>query len=341
LQESVFAPQRTGERIVTANRADGTISVIDVETDTVVDTIPLPPADAPAEPMYVVYVEKKKRVFVLDRANNRVVAYDARTFEVDGEVKIGAGGFHMWADGKGKQLWANNDIDNSSTVIDPKKLRVITTVPTPADLVARGGKPHDIVLDHKARFAYITVVGVQGESDFVVQFDTKTFQEVARAAVGKDPHVCLNKKSTALYTPCQGSNEVAVLDYKTLARLDTIPVPGAHGAALTRDAKTFYTTNLPGAHDDEGNVPDATPSGLFAIDTRVNQVMGEGVKMPFRTPHNIAITADSRKLYVTHSGAESNRVTIYTTTEDNLIPVFSGEVSVGFNPFGIAYVPKL
>ena len=56
----------------------------------------------------------------------------------------GRGVFHMWADYRGRQLWVNNDIDKTTTVIDPSTLEVLATVPTPADLVAMGGKPHDV-----------------------------------------------------------------------------------------------------------------------------------------------------------------------------------------------------
>jgi len=49
-----------------------------------------------------------------------------------------------------------NDVDKTLTVINTKTLTVITTIPTPADLNAVGGKPHDVILDPVSRFAYIT-----------------------------------------------------------------------------------------------------------------------------------------------------------------------------------------
>ena len=61
------------------------------------------------------------------------------------DYSCGDGVFHMWSDPHDRQLWVNNDIDKTATVIDPVSLNVIATVPMPADLVADGYKPHDVV----------------------------------------------------------------------------------------------------------------------------------------------------------------------------------------------------
>ena len=59
---------------------------------------------------------------------------------------------------------------------------------------------------------------------------------------------------------------------------------------------------------------------------------------PFAVPHNIALTPDGSKLYVTHSGATADKVSVYTVGADG-VPVFSTDVTVGLNPFGLAWVP--
>jgi len=127
--------------------------------------------------------------------------------------------------------------------------------------------------------------------------------------------------------PSQGGNAVYVLNRETLALIEQIPVPGAHGAGMTRDGKLFYTTNLPGGGTD----------GLFAIDTRSNTVVGSS-DTPFAVPHNIALTPDGRTLFVTHSGP-NDKVTIYNASLQNPVPVYAGAVTVGQNPFGLTYVP--
>ena len=99
-----------GGKIVVANRASGTISVINALTDKVIETYDLPAGDNDPEPMYVVYVGGPNRVFVGDRGNDWVVVFNADNFSVETTIMAGQGIFHMWADRKGKLLWVNNDI---------------------------------------------------------------------------------------------------------------------------------------------------------------------------------------------------------------------------------------
>jgi YVTN family beta-propeller protein len=316
-------------KVVIANRGSGTISVISTVTDEIVGTYDLPAGENTPEPMYVVYTPAKDRVFVGDRANDRVVVFSARDFGVEATVATGAGVFHMWADPQNRQLWVNNDIDNTTTVIDPKTLEILATVPTPADLVAQGGKPHDVILDPNGRYAYVSVLGLTGEYDYVVQFSTRTFQEVGRAAVGKEPHLSLARQNRLLYVPVQGNDAVFVLDRITMELVTEIPVPGAHGVGMARNGNYLYTSNLPGGGAD----------GLFTIDIRSNTVVGEATDTPYPVPHNIALTPNSHKLYLTHSGGAADKVTVYTMTGQDPIPVYAGELTVGLNPFGLAYVP--
>ncbi len=286
--------------------------------------------------MYVVY--SRDRVFVGDRANNRIAVFNPRTFAVETTVPAGAGIWHMWADPFDRQLWVNNDIDKTSTVIDPLTLQVLATVPIPADLAAVGGKPHDVILDPSgAPFAYVTLIGVAGANDYVVKFSTQTFAEVARAAVGKDPHVSATSQNNLLYVPCQNSNALVVLNRATLEHVTTLSIPGAHGAGMATNGDVFYTTNLTGGGRD----------ALWRVSAATNTVSGDAVDAPFAVPHNIALTPDrgvffpqeygNRKLYLTHSGATASQVTVYKLK--NGLPAFHKTITVGFNPFGLTFVP--
>jgi YVTN family beta-propeller protein len=316
-------------QVVVANRGSGTISVIDARTAELLDTVALPvdDGDATPEPMYVSHSARSGRVFVGDRANDRVAVFDAATFEGVGAVPAGAGVFHQWANPDGSQLWVNNDIDNTVTVIDPVSLAVIATIEIPADLVAMGGKPHDVVLDHRDRWAYVTVLGVDGPSDYLVQFDTSTFAEIARQPVGKDPHLAIGV-GTDLYVPCQNTDQVLVFDPASLEPVAEIAVPGAHGATMAGNGRQFYTTNLPGGGTD----------AVYTIGTGRNRVSGVPVDTPHPVPHNLVATPDGTLLYVTHSGPTADKVTVYELRGRYGQPHYLTELTVGTNPFGIGYV---
>jgi YVTN family beta-propeller protein len=312
-------------RVVVANRGSGSLSVIDTRTDAVIDTVPLP-GDSPAEPMYVVYIPAMHRVLVGDRANDQVVAFDAGDFSIEGTVPAGDGIWHMWADPQSKQLWVVDDINNVLTVIDPVRLDVLTTIPV------AGGRPHDVILDPRGEYAFVSVVVAEG-ADQVVKYSTDTFDEVGRADVGEDPHLSLARQNDRLYVPSQGSNAVFVLDRTSMEVVTVIDAPGAHGAAMTRAGDVFYTTNLPGGGT----------NGIIAIDMETNAILGAvntpltGALIP--VPHNLALTPNGKQLYLTHSGGTANQVSIYHTTGNDPLPSFSAVVTVGTNPFGLAYIP--
>ena len=322
-------------QVVVANRNSGNISVINVETDKLFKTVALPFSlgDLLPEPMYVVHLPETGEVAVGDRANDRIVFFDEKDYSVTGTVAAGDGIFHMWADPLGEQLWVNNDIDNTISVIDPELQSVLTTINIPADLVADGGKPHDVILDPTGDYAYVSILGFSDSSDAVVKFSTDTFLEVDRAFVGQDAHLSLTAANNFLYVPAQDSNRVDILDRMTLDLVTTIDVPGAHGAGMTPDGQTFFTTNLPGGGTD----------GLFAIDTTTNTIVpgtpidtgDPGDLLP--VPHNVVVTGNGEKLYVTHSGGTSSSVSVYSL--DGQIPTFEDSITVdGTNPFGIAFV---
>jgi YVTN family beta-propeller protein len=311
--------------IVVTNRGAASISVIDAADHSVVH-YPLPAGNAVAEPMYPAFSPASQRLYVGDRGNNRVVMFDAHDYSVLGAIPVGAGVFHMWADASHEQLWVNNDVDKSISIINTSTNSVITTIPTPTDLNDLGGKPHDVILDPTAPFAYVTMIGVTGANDYVVKYSTETFLEVDRAAVGKDPHVSLAATNNLLYVPTQNANEVRVLDRGTLDFVTSIPIANAHGAGMLPDGSRFYTTNIAG-----GGL-----NGLLSINTATNTVI-DSDSTSFGMPHNIAVSPDRTELFLTHSGASSTAVSIFDLagagSPDN--PVFSDSVSVQSNPWGI------
>ena len=93
--------EEIANRVVVANRASGSISVIDSDQNTVLGNYDMPDN---GEPMYAVYNSSNQTVLVGDY-NGKVVAFDAITFEVTGTAEAGAGVFHMWGSPDNQQLW--------------------------------------------------------------------------------------------------------------------------------------------------------------------------------------------------------------------------------------------
>lgn len=321
VEEEVDANGRRSprERVVIANRTSRDLTIINAKNDKVLGTIPMPDN---GEPMYAVHVAGANAVFVGDRANNRVVAFDESTFAVLGTVAAGAGVFHMWASADGSQLWVNNDIDNTTTIIDPINMSVLGTAQTPADLVALGGKPHDVFVSPDGLSAYVSVLGIAGANDYVISYSTSSFAEQARAAVGQDPHLFADDINNNLYVACQNTNEVIVLDRNTLASQTSIPFAGAHGIFMPQSGDKIYVADIGGAR-------------LGVIGTATNTVLGQATNTSVATPHNLAVNAKGSKLYVTHSGGTANQVTIYRLNKTN--PIQKSSLTAGTNPFGLTF----
>lgn len=306
------------ERVVVANRISGDISVIDAISNQLIGTYPMPNN---GEPMYAVHIPQAKAVFVGDRANDRVVAFDEDDFSVKGVIPAGNGVFHMWAAPNGTQLWVNNDIDNTITIINPVSGKVNATVPIPADLVELGGKPHDVFVDPKKNFAYVSVLGVTGPNDYVIKYKAGPYQEVDRVPVGKDPHLFADDINNLLYVPCQGANAFYVINRSNMDIETIVPFNGAHGVFMPQSGSKLY-------------VADIVNSKLGTFDTANNMQIGSPTDTPFPTAHNLTVNASEDKLFVTHSGGTADQLSIYTLDP---IPALETSISVGINPFGLVY----
>jgi DNA-binding beta-propeller fold protein YncE len=210
------------------------------------------------------------------------------------------------------------------------------TVPTPTDL-GPNAIPHDVVLDPDGSAAYVSIAGTnRPAADAVVKYTTAAgFGETDRADVGKDPHLGLTASNNLLYAPVSGSDRMDVLSRGTLdPALNTsrppLTIDNAHGITFTNDGETLYITTFPGTGED----------GLHVIDPETNTLIDSVLTQ--LNPHNVITSTDDARLYITHSGATSTRVTVYDITGANRdSPAFLTQLTVGANPFGLIAVPAV
>ena len=296
------------ENVVVTNRGDGTLTVIDAQTDTVKQTVSIPGSD----PMYVVYVKQTNRLYVGDRKQNKVHILNPVDFSIESSVDVGKGVFHMWADGQGEQLWVANDIDNTISVIKLSD-RTVTNLAVPA-------KPHDVFLTADGKTAFVSLI-VAGAPDKVLRFNAKTLAQEAEVAVAEDPHLFFVEQDQKLYVPNQEGglfvlNQSLQLDYK-------LALTGSHGIYPSRNGKFVFMTNISGKQ-------------LYSLDTKTKALTEPALDLTVNTPHNLVVNGDDKKLFVTHSGGTANQVTVYNIDAQGHLK-FSKPITAGLNPFGIAY----
>jgi DNA-binding beta-propeller fold protein YncE len=319
-------------QIVVANRGGASISVIDVGSNDV-QTIPMPAGASTPEPMYFWYNQTNDLLFVGDRANNRVVAFNPRTYAVvNPNIPAGTGVFHMWGSPTTNRLWVVNDTAGRVSVIDMLSQTNVGSFATPTDLGA-SAIAHDIVTEPDGSAAYVSIQNTSSATnDVVVKYSNGAgFPEVDRGQTGKAPHVGLTHTNNVLYAPSQASNRTDVLSRATLDPAGpAINITNSHGISPSEDGNTVYVTTFPG---------DGV-NGLHVINPATNTLINS-VTTP-AGPHNVVTSTDDSKLYITHSGATSTLVSIFDISGANRNnPVFLTQVNAGLNPFGILGVPAV
>jgi YVTN family beta-propeller protein len=296
------------ENVVVTNRGGASLSVIDAKTDAVKQTVSI----VGSEPMYVVYVRKTNRLYVGDRAQNKVHVLNPVNFLVESSVDVGRGVFHMWADGQGDHLWVANDVDNTISVIKLSDRSVRT--------LALDARPHDVFLTADGQHAFVSLL-IANAPDKVVRFNAQTLAREMEVNVAEDPHLYFVEQDQKLYVPNQEGgvfvfNRDLTLDYR-------LNLPGSHGIFPSTDGQFVFMTNLPGKQ-------------LYTLNTRTRALAENPLDVSVNNPHNLVINRASNKAFVTHSGPTANQVTVYDIDAQGKLK-FSKPVTAGTNPFGIAY----
>lgn len=309
----IDSPKVYEEKVVVANRGAGSISFIDASSNQV-STL----AISGSEPMYVVYVPTKDKIFVGDRAGKKIHIINPQTKAVESSITVGNGVFHMWVDGMGKQLWVSNDIDNTISVIDLNTNTVVKTINV-------GMKPHDVFLSKDATKAYVSVFNADAAMpDKVYMYSTSDYSKTGEASVGKDPHLYHLPTSNKLFVACQ-SGQVYALNGSNLSVISNNAFTGAHGIFPSPDNNTVFVTNITGQQ-------------LYSINATTGMQNGMPLMALSATPHNIVVNEDGNKMFVTHSGGAATAVSTYTISGTNLTA--GTTITAGTNPFGLAYYKR-
>ncbi len=306
-------PQTSTEEIVAvANRASESVSFVDANTNLVLSTLTI----TGSEPMYVVYVPNRDRIYVGDRAENKVYVIDPKTRTVETSIAVGNGVFHMWPNGQGSQLWVNNDVDNTVSVIDLVNNTVIQTIDV-------GSKPHDVFVTKDGSKAYVSIINPT-TADQIYMYSTSTFAKTGEATVGEDPHVFHIATGNKLFVPCQ-SGQVYALNGTDLTEITNEAYTGAHGIFSAPDDGNIYVANIVDAQ-------------LYSINASTSMPNTTALDVVDAKPHNLTVNENGDKLFVTHSGPTANKLSTYTINSGTLTAQTT--IDIGTNPFGLAYYKR-
>ena len=290
------------------NAFDGTVSVIDAATNTVVATIP-----AGAAPDGVAVTPDGTQVYVTSFQNNTVSVIATASNTVVATITVGNEPFGVAVTPDGTQAYVANLGDNTVSVIATASNTVVATIPA-------GNGPVGVAITPDGTQAYITSLN----SNTVSVIATASNTVVATITVGNEPvGVAITPDGTHAYVANIAVNTVSVIATASNTVVATVTVGnGPIGVAITPDGTHAYVTNF----------GDSTVS---VIATATNTVVGSPIPVGFLPTEfpvfDIAITPDGTGVYV--ADFDSFTVSVIATASNTVvatIPVGTGPASVAF-----------
>ena len=261
--------QSQGGRAYVTAWGSGTVSVIDLATDSVLATVPVG-----SHPMGVAVTPDATRAYVSNERSNSVSVIDTATNTVVATVPVGESPTGIRVNPSGTQVWVANSFTGGVSVIDTATNAVVATVTEPE-------LPHDIAFHPDGTRAYVS--GQRGDV-FVV--DTATRAVVATVDLGHSLWgIEVLPDGSKIYVAHLLATDVAVIDAATNAVVASIPV-GAHpqGLAVSPDGSRVYVGDL--------------HSGLWVIDTATDTAT-HARAVPDAVDVGVSPAGD--RVYVTHS----------------------------------------
>ncbi|MDT7579164.1 MAG: molecular chaperone DnaK, partial [Pseudonocardiales bacterium] len=266
-----------GKFAYVANRAAGTLTVVDTAVDKVVATIPIP--DGP--PQYLAFAPDGTRLYVSvfndpDRSINRVAVLDTATNTVVTTIRVGSRPYALAVKPDGSELYVPNHDSGTVSVIDTRSNTLVTDIRVKPN-------PHWVEFSKDGSRAYT----VNHESNLVSVIDTATRAIVAEIPVQKSPHsIAVHPTQPLVANVNYDSNSVTVIDANTEKVIATVPV-GTHPQDVTwaPDGRHLYVTNV-----------DSDNMTVIAVDGyRVTATIPTG-----EAATSIAVLPDGSKAYVSN-----------------------------------------
>lgn len=225
-------------------------------------------------------------LYVDNSLGDDITVIDLGTLKTVDTIKVGGQPHALCAPADGRRLFTTIESENVLKTIDTITGKVLDTIPVT-------GKPNECASTPDGR--YVGVPIRDGNSVDIV--DTR-LKKVVKVLPIKEPHNCFNTgDNNDIYVSSMGSDEIDVIDLKTMdysARIPTGGIPRPY--TVSSDEKTLYTA-LTGLH------------GFAIADIPSRKVIGR-VELPPAPPldcplevntptHGLALTPDGKELWVT------------------------------------------
>ena len=239
-----------------------------------------------------------------------MVVIDVAAHKVTGNVDFGHGVRpHLPVWGPDGLLYVTTELDNSVTIVDPKTLKIVGTIPT------NQPESHMLAISHDGKRGYTANVG----PGTVSVLDLKARKAIAVIPISKTTQrISISMDDRFVFTADQKKPQLAVIDTATNKVKAWIPLPGTgYGSAPTPDGKWLLIA-----------LPEAAK--VAVIDLGTMKVARTIDVAP--APQAVLISPDSKVAYA--SCAASNQV----AEIDLATWKVTRHISTGKSPDGMAWV---
>jgi len=266
-----------GSRVYVVNANDGSVSVIDAESNTVTRSIRVG-----SEPLGVAVTPDGSRVYVTNRGSNSVSVIDAVSNTVTGTIPVSSRPRGVAVTPDGSRVYVTNRGSNSVSVIDAVSNTVTDTIPV-------GSEPFGIAVAPDSSRIYVANEGSGSVS--VIDAVSNTVSNTIPDA-GEVPWlVALAPDGNTIYVTGMLGRSVLVIDAVSNTVIDTIPVGGSSlGVAVSPDGSQVYVSK---PFSDSVSVIDAI-SNTVTVTTPVGS-----------EPRGVVVAPDGNRIYVPNQGSDS------------------------------------
>jgi YVTN family beta-propeller protein len=232
-----------------------------------------------------------------------MIVIDIKERKVTGDVDWGKGVRPHCPvfDKKRDLLYVTTELDDSISIIDPKTLKIVGSIPT--------GQPesHMFALSHGGHLGYTANVG----PGTVSVLDMDAHKTLAVIPISKNTQrISISPDDSMVFTADQTKPQLAVIDTKTNQVKTWIPLDGTgYGTAPTLDGKYLIVT-VPKSHE------------VAVVDLATLKVI-HTVPVP-ATPQAVTIRPDSQVAYVSCDASSDVAAINLTDWKVNLIHTGKG-----------------
>jgi PQQ-dependent catabolism-associated beta-propeller protein len=309
---------QAGDRAYVSNERAGTVSVIDVQSDRVIETVSIG-----GRPRGIAATADGRSLFVAlshgrdgaDSTAEGIARLDTATLRVTGLAPVGNDPEGFAVGERPPRLYAANEDAGTASVTDLASGKPLQTLVV-------GIEPEGVAISPDERFVYVTAEA----SNTISVIDTRKQEVVAIFRVDPRPRAAAFSRDGALaFVTSEAGRAVSVIDGGRHAVIGRLcferPEQRPVGVAVTRDAHTLF-------------VATGRANTVAVIDVsdphhpRLTQEIAVGAR-----PWGVALDASQRKLYT--ANGLSNDVSVIDTRSLKVLAT----IPAGDGPWGVAIAP--